>query len=318
MPRYLCEYCDVYLGTNTEKGRRQHVIGKKHQEQVRMYYTNFLRTHKQVGDPAGCTFIAIPGAKQALQQQVEHGILSKIQPNIIPSMRPAYGPGSNENNNSSNQSTSSYNYPRNTPHHLPFKAAVTLPTEYSNRVNSVLNKIAAPRIARATPSSNIPLNNPYYPPSPYNPSVAPAPYYQQRPPYNPSQQPATTNLPTSGYYNPNYPPGGNYPERGNGAVRGVNHNYSQPQYSQSHPYARPPYNPQQQPNQYNYADNPPPAASAMQSQPPAQLQQQQYFPRQPPPQQYVPPNQQQSSTAPPRASRFAGLASAPKVTLPQP
>lgn len=57
MPKYLCEYCDVFLTHDSQHGRRQHGRGRKHQENVRLYYMNFLKTHIPVGDPQARMFI---------------------------------------------------------------------------------------------------------------------------------------------------------------------------------------------------------------------------------------------------------------------
>ena len=43
MPRFYCDYCDVYLTHDSFSGRKQHMIGRKHQDNVRQYYMQFLK-----------------------------------------------------------------------------------------------------------------------------------------------------------------------------------------------------------------------------------------------------------------------------------
>jgi len=38
MPRYFCDYCDVYLTHDSAPGRKQHIRGWKHRENVKQYY----------------------------------------------------------------------------------------------------------------------------------------------------------------------------------------------------------------------------------------------------------------------------------------
>ena len=73
-----------------ELARNQHNGGRKHQEQVRLYYTAFLKTNKQVGDPISHLFISIPNAKLALNQQISNDIISRVQPNIIAGLIKTY------------------------------------------------------------------------------------------------------------------------------------------------------------------------------------------------------------------------------------
>ena len=62
MPKFFCDYCDVYLTHDSQSGRKQHNRGRKHQENVRMFYTAFLRTHTLV-DPTAHIFAPIPKDK---------------------------------------------------------------------------------------------------------------------------------------------------------------------------------------------------------------------------------------------------------------
>mmetsp|Transcript_9787 Transcript_9787/g.13746 ORF Transcript_9787/g.13746 Transcript_9787/m.13746 type:complete len:174 (-) Transcript_9787:64-585(-) len=41
MPRYYCDYCGTYLTHDSAPGRRQHMRGWKHRENVQAYYDQF-------------------------------------------------------------------------------------------------------------------------------------------------------------------------------------------------------------------------------------------------------------------------------------
>lgn len=43
MPRFYCDYCDIYLNFDSYHGRKQHQRGRKHQDNVRQYYMQFLQ-----------------------------------------------------------------------------------------------------------------------------------------------------------------------------------------------------------------------------------------------------------------------------------
>eukprot|EP00455_Lapot_gusevi_P051654 TRINITY_DN775_c0_g1_i3.p1 TRINITY_DN775_c0_g1~~TRINITY_DN775_c0_g1_i3.p1 ORF type:complete len:134 (+),score=45.43 TRINITY_DN775_c0_g1_i3:92-493(+) len=47
MPRYYCDYCDVYLTHDSFSGRRQHMEGRRHQENVRQHYSEILLQQQQ-------------------------------------------------------------------------------------------------------------------------------------------------------------------------------------------------------------------------------------------------------------------------------
>lgn len=44
MPKYVCEYCNVYLTHDSQKGRKQHSRGNKHQSYVRAYYDQLIQS----------------------------------------------------------------------------------------------------------------------------------------------------------------------------------------------------------------------------------------------------------------------------------
>jgi U1 small nuclear ribonucleoprotein C len=47
MPKYYCDYCDIYLTHDTLTVRRSHNAGWKHQTQIKNYYTDLAREHIQ-------------------------------------------------------------------------------------------------------------------------------------------------------------------------------------------------------------------------------------------------------------------------------
>ncbi len=57
MPRFYCDYCDVYLTHDSFSGRRQHMKGRRHQDNVRAYYMQFLKKEVMQGQET----IIMPG-----------------------------------------------------------------------------------------------------------------------------------------------------------------------------------------------------------------------------------------------------------------
>ena len=57
MPRFYCDYCDVYLTHDSFSGRKQHMRGRRHQDNVRQYYMQFLKKEVIQGQQA----VIIPG-----------------------------------------------------------------------------------------------------------------------------------------------------------------------------------------------------------------------------------------------------------------
>merc|ERR1711916_250562 len=42
MGRFYCEYCDIFLTHDSTGGRKQHMHGRKHYDNVRQYYSQYL------------------------------------------------------------------------------------------------------------------------------------------------------------------------------------------------------------------------------------------------------------------------------------
>ena len=55
MPKYYCDYCDSILTHDSQAGRKQHNHGRKHQENVRQYYSQWIA--QKMGITTG-----VPGA----------------------------------------------------------------------------------------------------------------------------------------------------------------------------------------------------------------------------------------------------------------
>ncbi|XP_074658966.1 U1 small nuclear ribonucleoprotein C-like [Tubulanus polymorphus] len=47
MPKYFCDYCDTYLTHDSPSVRKTHCNGRKHKENVRIYYTKWLEEQVQ-------------------------------------------------------------------------------------------------------------------------------------------------------------------------------------------------------------------------------------------------------------------------------
>jgi len=62
MPKYYCDYCDVFLTHDSQAGRKQHNHGRRHQENVRQFYAQFLAGHVQApgSTPYSMNFVPLP------------------------------------------------------------------------------------------------------------------------------------------------------------------------------------------------------------------------------------------------------------------
>merc|ERR1712243_280233 len=47
MPKYFCDYCDTHLTHNSPSVRKTHCGGRKHKDNVRMYYQNWVEEQAQ-------------------------------------------------------------------------------------------------------------------------------------------------------------------------------------------------------------------------------------------------------------------------------
>mmetsp|Transcript_31368 Transcript_31368/g.55149 ORF Transcript_31368/g.55149 Transcript_31368/m.55149 type:complete len:156 (+) Transcript_31368:88-555(+) len=61
MGRFYCDYCDIYLTHDSQAGRKQHMHGRRHQENVRQYYTQFLSANSMITPMGMPGMPSIPG-----------------------------------------------------------------------------------------------------------------------------------------------------------------------------------------------------------------------------------------------------------------
>ncbi|XP_014662771.1 PREDICTED: U1 small nuclear ribonucleoprotein C-like [Priapulus caudatus] len=47
MPKYYCDYCDTYLTHDSPSVRKTHCSGRKHKDNVRIYYQNWMEEQAQ-------------------------------------------------------------------------------------------------------------------------------------------------------------------------------------------------------------------------------------------------------------------------------
>jgi len=47
MPKFYCDYCDTYLTHNTPSVRKTHCAGRKHKENVKLYYQKWMEDQAQ-------------------------------------------------------------------------------------------------------------------------------------------------------------------------------------------------------------------------------------------------------------------------------
>ena len=47
MPKFYCDYCDTYLTHNTPSVRKTHCNGRKHKENVKLYYQKWMEDQAQ-------------------------------------------------------------------------------------------------------------------------------------------------------------------------------------------------------------------------------------------------------------------------------
>merc|ERR1719230_2459982 len=82
MPRFWCDYCAVHLTHDSFKGRKQHMYGWKHRENVKQYYAQFLRENEPGFDPV----MPMPGGGGMPKQNI-----SAPAPRGMPGMMPPRG-----------------------------------------------------------------------------------------------------------------------------------------------------------------------------------------------------------------------------------
>lgn len=77
MPKYYCDYCDIYLTHNSLKARKDHIAGYKHRDQVRNWYAQMasgaaqqaidaMTANRQAGAGSPPMMMAPPGIPQMM------------------------------------------------------------------------------------------------------------------------------------------------------------------------------------------------------------------------------------------------------------
>jgi hypothetical protein len=66
MPKYYCEYCNIYLTQSSPHSRKQHVTGRRHIQNKIDYYTEFLIAQQTLAN-SGELYSSNPALQ--LQQQ---------------------------------------------------------------------------------------------------------------------------------------------------------------------------------------------------------------------------------------------------------
>jgi len=93
MPKYYCDYCDVFLTHDSQAGRKQHNHGRRHQENVRQYYAQFLAHNVQAPGQSPMTFVELPEGSTPQQMPGMPGAPIMIRPGMGPTGGALLGPG---------------------------------------------------------------------------------------------------------------------------------------------------------------------------------------------------------------------------------
>jgi len=93
MPKYYCDYCDVFLTHDSQAGRKQHNHGRRHQENVRQYYAQFLAHNVQAPGASPMSFVELPEGSQPQQMPGMPGAPIMIRPGMGPTGSALLGPG---------------------------------------------------------------------------------------------------------------------------------------------------------------------------------------------------------------------------------
>ena len=83
MPRYFCDYCDVYLTHDSAPGRKQHIRGWKHRENVKQYYEQYMKQFYEQNSgmgmmPPGMAMGSLVGPAMHISvDTLPHGLVTK-------------------------------------------------------------------------------------------------------------------------------------------------------------------------------------------------------------------------------------------------
>ncbi|XP_003384507.1 PREDICTED: U1 small nuclear ribonucleoprotein C-like [Amphimedon queenslandica] len=101
MGKYYCDYCDTYLTHDSPSVRKTHNSGRRHKENVRLYYVNWLESQAQsfrmsLIRPMGPGLLAPPGmipvppgmAPPGIMMPPPIGLPPPPRPGMVPAMPP--------------------------------------------------------------------------------------------------------------------------------------------------------------------------------------------------------------------------------------
>ncbi|XP_063933626.1 U1 small nuclear ribonucleoprotein C-like [Zophobas morio] len=89
MPKYYCDYCDAVLQHDSESGRRTHNQGRKHKENVRQWYTNWVMENPEEAMKYG----AMPHLFPGIMPTPLPGLPGLPIPGLMPGPLPGLLPG---------------------------------------------------------------------------------------------------------------------------------------------------------------------------------------------------------------------------------
>merc|ERR1711990_161506 len=93
MPKYYCDYCDTFLTHDSPSVRKTHNAGRKHKDNVRTFYQEWLekQTQSLMDRSRPMTGIPVVGSQPVFPgQQVMMGGMGMMNPHMM-NMRPMMG-----------------------------------------------------------------------------------------------------------------------------------------------------------------------------------------------------------------------------------
>ena len=96
MPRYFCDYCDVYLTHDSAPGRKQHIRGWKHRENVKQYYEQYMKQFYEQNSGMGMMppGMAMGSLGALTAGRAPMGLLGMQRPGVAPPLALMGAPGS--------------------------------------------------------------------------------------------------------------------------------------------------------------------------------------------------------------------------------
>ena len=82
MPKYYCEYCNIYLTHSSPAGRKQHAHGRKHISNKIEYFTEFLIEQQALSSKAQSSNPGFFLKEQYTANSISQGVY--LPPDFIP------------------------------------------------------------------------------------------------------------------------------------------------------------------------------------------------------------------------------------------